>query len=56
MTASNKTKINPKTDTTKPFTRSNAKTSQLVDAQQPNTPSKDDTMAVIITPQKTTVK
>jgi len=31
--------------------RSATKISQLVDAQQPNTPSKDVTMAAIITPE-----
>ena len=46
-----KKKNNSKYDTTKATLRSATKSSQLVDAQQPNTPSKDVTMAAIITPE-----
>ena len=52
MTASKKKKTNPKNDITKASTRSNTKTSQLDDAQQRNTPSKDVTMEAFITPEK----
>ena len=52
MTASKTKKTNPKNVITKASTRSATKTSQLVDAQQPNKPSKDATMAAFITPEK----
>ena len=51
MTATKKKKTNSKNDITKASTRSAIKTSQLVDAQQSNTPSKDVTMAAFITPE-----
>ena len=51
MTASKKKKITPKNNITKAYTRSNTINSQLVDAQQPNTPSNDITMTAIITPE-----
>ena len=52
MTISKKKKTNSKNEITKATLRSTTKISQLVDAQQPKTQSKDVTMAAIITPEK----
>ena len=52
MTVSKKKKTTSKNEITKATLRSATKIPQLVDAQQPKTPTKDVTMAAIITAEK----